>query len=126
MNVRTGYDSSAIGGASVTITAIVDGNRMIIAAGVTDSSGSIPKFAVPTPELSLSQAPGSKVRPYNIYDVSVSADGFFNARSVDVPVFSGTTSVQDFEMVPLPILMNPSDETVTYYNQEPDYLTGKE
>ena len=126
VNVRTGYDSSAIEGASVTITAIVDGNRMIIAAGVTDSCGSIPKFAVPAPELSLSQAPGSKVRPYNIYDVSVSADGFFNARSVDVPVFSGTTSVQDFEMVPLPILMNPSDETVTYYNQEPDYLTGKE
>ena len=88
-------------------TAIVDGNRMIIAAGVTDSSGCIPKFAVPAPELSLSQAPGSKVRPYNIYDVSVSADGFFNARSVDVPVFSGTTSVQNFEMVPLPIPDEP-------------------
>ncbi len=126
VSVRTGDDSSAIEGASVMVTAIVDGKRMIIADGITDSSGNAPKFAVPVPDFILSQAPGSEIRPYNLFDVSVTAEGFFNARSVDVPVFSGTTSVQNFNMIPLPLMMNPSDETVTYYNQEPDYLAGKE
>ena len=126
VSVRTGDDSSAIEGASVMVTAIVDGKRMIIAEGITDTSGNAPKFAVPVPDFILSQAPGSEIRPYNLFDVSVTAEGFFNSRSVDVPVFSGTTSVQNFNMIPLPLMMNPSDETVTYYNQEPDYLAGKE
>ena len=126
VSVRTGDDSSAIEGASVMVTAIVDGKRMIIAEGITDTSGNAPKFAVPVPDLILSQAPGSEIRPYNLFDVSVTAEGFFSSRSVDVPVFSGTTSVQNFNMIPLPLMMNPSDETVTYYNQEPDYPAGKE
>jgi len=126
VNVRTGDDSSGIAGASVTVTAIVDGNRLIIAQGFTDSSGSVEKFAVPVPDSKLSQSADSKTRPYTLYDVSASAEGFFNARSVDVPVFSGTTSVQNFSMIPLPLFMNENDETVTYYNQEPVFPSGRE
>lgn len=126
VNVRTGDDSSGIAGASVTVTAIVDGNRLIIAQGFTDSSGSAEKFAVPVPDSKLSQSAYSITRPYTLYDVSASAEGFFNARSVDVPVFSGTTSVQNFSMIPLPLFMNENDETVTYYNQEPVFPSGRE
>lgn len=121
VNVRTGDESSAVSGATVMVTALVDGKRMIIASGVTNASGTTPKFEVPVPSLELSQAPNQKVRPYNLFDVSVSAEGFFNARSVDVPVFSGITSVQNFNMIPVPTLMRSNDETVTYYNQEPSF-----
>ncbi len=121
VNVRTGDNSSAVTNASVQVTATVDGKRMIIAGGITDSSGIAPKFEVPVPDSSLSQTPDSRKRPYNLFDISVTADGFFNARSVDVPVFEGITSVQNFSMIPLPLMMKSTDETVTYYNQEPDF-----
>jgi hypothetical protein len=78
------------------------------------------------PDLVHSQAPQPDERPYNLFDVSVSAEGFFRARSVDVPVFSGITSVQNFNIIPVPLMMSGSDETVTYYNAEPSFGGGKE
>jgi hypothetical protein len=122
VNVRTGDESAAVSGATVLVTAIVAGNRIILASGMTDRNGTAPLFEVPVPAFGISQSPSPDSRPYNLFDVSVTAEGFFNARSVDVPVFSGITSVQNFNMIPVPALMMPSDETVTYYNQEP-FLT---
>lgn len=116
---RTGDSSSAVAGASVMVTAIVDGSRLIIASGVTDGSGAAPRFSVPVPSSDLSQAPEPSFRPYSLYDISVTAEGYFNARSVDVPVFEGITSVQNFSMIPVPSMMSGRDETLTYFNQEP-------
>lgn len=120
INVRTGDDSEPVAGAAIAVTGLLDGNRFMLASAVTDESGSAGPFEVPVPDVSYSLSPNSKVRPYALYDISVTAPGFFNARSVDVPVFSGTTSVQNFSMVPVPLFMKPSDEIVIYYNQEPD------
>ena len=119
VNVRTGDESSAIEGASVTVSATVGGKRMLIASGLTNASGTAKRFEVPVPSPGLSQLPSPDKRPYNLFDVSVAAKGFFNARSVDVPVFAGITSVQNFGMIPVPAFMAENDETVTYYNQEP-------
>ncbi len=119
VNTRTGEESSPVADASVLITAIIDGRREIIASGKTNDSGTSRKFAVPAPDLIHSQSPDSVKRPYSLFDVSVTARGFFNARSVDVPVFSGITSVQNFSMIPVPVMMDSNDETVTYINQEP-------
>ena len=126
VNVRTGDDSSAVAGAFIAVTAIVDGKRLVLASGVTDESGVSPKFSLPVPDREHSQEPSPEERPYNLFDVSVSAEGFFRARSVDVPVFSGITSVQNFNLIPLPLMMDSSDETVTYYNAEPSFGGGKE
>ncbi|MDE6034550.1 MAG: carboxypeptidase regulatory-like domain-containing protein [Ruminococcus sp.] len=121
VNTRTGENSSPVEGALIMITAISDGRREMIASGLTDESGISPKFAVPAPDLEHSQIPDSVRRPYSLYDISVTAKGFFNARSVDVPVFSGITSVQTFGMIPVPLMMKSNEETVTYINQEPDF-----
>lgn len=121
VNVRTGRDSGSVEGANVAVTATINGNRLILAAGKTDVSGTTRVFELPAPSEIYSQAPDPSVRPYSLFDVSVTADGFFNSISVDVPVFPGITSVQNFNMVPVPLLMNPSDETVVYYNQEPNF-----
>ena len=125
VNVRAGDESSPIEGATVLVTAIVDGNRLIVAEGLTNNSGTTDRFSVPAPDNSFSQSPDSSTRPYSLYDVSVTAAGFFNARSVDVPVFAGITSVQNFSMIPVPAMMRQNDETVTYFNQEPANGTGK-
>lgn len=120
VNVRAGDQADPIENAVVHISSINDGNRFYNATGVTDNSGTTQRFIVPTPSLSYSQTPDSNVRPYALYDISVTAKGFFNARSVDVPVFEGITSVQSFSMIPLPLYMKANEETVTYYNQEPN------
>jgi len=124
VNTRTGEGSSPVVGASILITAVVDGKREIIASGVTNESGISPKFAVPAPDIIHSQSPEALKRPYSLFDISVTASGFFNARSVDVPVFSGITSVQTFAMIPVPLMMKSGDETVTYINQEPNFPSG--
>ncbi len=120
VNVRSGDEANPIEGATVMVTAIVGGNRLILAEGLTNSSGTTEKFSVPAPDIEHSQSPGAVKRPYNLYDVSVTIKGYFNARSVDVPVFDGITSVQNFSMIPVPLMMSGSDETVTYFNQEPE------
>lgn len=120
VDVRTGENSSPIEGASVIITSMADGNLIFKATGVTDESGQIKKIALPAPSASLSLDSENLIKPYSIYDISVYADGFFRERSVDVPVFAGITSIQQFDMVPLPLYMSENDETITYYNQEPE------
>ncbi len=124
VNVRAGDESFAIEGAVVLISAIVNGKRLLIASGIADNSGTAPLFEVPVPDLSYSQEPFSETRPYSLYDISVTAKGFFNARSVDVPVFSGITSIQNFNMIPVPLMMKETDETLTIYNQEPFFGTS--
>lgn len=119
VNVRAGDQADPIENAVVHISSIKDESRYYDETGITDNSGTTRRFEVPAPSVSLSQAPDSKIRPYALYDISVTAKGYFNARSVDVPVFEGVTSVQTFSMIPLPLYMRSSEETVTYYNQEP-------
>lgn len=121
VNVRTGDESNSVQGAVVAVTALIAGKRAILASGMTDANGTTRRFAVPAPDTEHSQSPDASVRPYSLYDISVTAEGFFNARSVDVPVFAGITSVQNFSMIPLPLMMRSDSETVTYFNQEPDF-----
>lgn len=120
VNVRAGENYQPIEKAEIVITSIVDGNRSFITSGVTNESGVSPQFEVTVPSSSYSMTPDSEVRPYSLFDISVTADGFFNSRSVDVPVFEGITSVQNFNMIPVPLYMKPNEETVTIYNQEPN------
>ena len=121
VNVRAGREAYPIENASVLVTAIVDGNRFVVAAGQTDISGTTLKLQTPAPSFIYSQSPDPEKRPYSLFDVSVIANGYFNARSVDVPVFSGITSIQNFNMIPVPLAMRSDDETLTYFNQEPKY-----
>lgn len=120
VNVRTAENASPVENASVVITSMNNGNLIFEATGVTDESGQIKKIALPAPSASLSLDSENLIKPYSVYDISVYADGFFRERSVDVPVFAGITSIQQFNMVPLPLYMTENDETITYYNQEPE------
>ncbi|MBR5513370.1 MAG: hypothetical protein IKV85_05215 [Ruminococcus sp.] len=116
VNVRAGNEATPIVGASVVVTAIDNGKRLLAAVGITDISGTVTGIEVPAPDKAYSLTPDTEVRPYSLFDISVRAKGFFNARSIDVPVFSGITSVQNFNMVPLPIGSAEGEETLTYLN----------
>ena len=49
VNVRTGDESGTVPNATVMVTAVVDGNRVIFAAGLTNRNGTTRKFEVPVP-----------------------------------------------------------------------------
>lgn len=119
VNVRTGDDSSPVEGAFVRVTGTHSGKSFLLGSDYTDSSGRVPLFELPVPKTEPLRPPGSGKRVYSMYDISVNAKGFFNVRSVDVPVFDGITSVQTFAMVPLPVYMNESSETIVNYNTQP-------
>lgn len=118
VNVRAGNEATPVVGASVVVTAIDNGKRLLAGAGITDISGTVTGIEVPAPDKAYSLTPDTEVRPYSLFDISVRARGFFNARSIDVPVFSGITSVQNFNMVPLPIGSTEGEDTLTYFNSE--------
>lgn len=118
VNVRAGNEATPIVGASVVVTAIDNEKRLLVATGITDISGTVTGITVPAPDKAYSLTPNTDARPYSLFDISVRAKGFFNARSIDVPVFSGITSVQNFNMIPLPIGAKSDEETLTYFNRE--------
>ena len=118
--VRKGDNAYPIPDASIIINSTEDGQLKLISNTMTDESGKTELIAVPAPNVSYSVESDNNVRPYALYNVSVFADGYFREKSVNVPVFAGITSVQQFNLVPLPLLMKESDETIEIFNQEPD------
>jgi len=85
-------------GAKVTVFT-GDINKMQIAdTDYTDQSGKTKIFTLPTPERSLSLSPESKILPYGVYNMMVEADGYLTNVHLNIPVFSGITSVQSTNM----------------------------
>lgn len=100
VNVRAGRDAYPIEGAAVVISAAVDGQRLIVAAGETDISGTTLRFSVPAPNESYSQIPDSRIRPYNLFDITVTAIGYEDSRNTDIYVFPDITSIQNINLIP--------------------------
>ena len=73
----------------------------LIASLRTDRDGLSARIALPAPDKSLSESPGN-VRPYAVYDVEVSLDGYTTQYFQNLPIFDSITSLQTAEMTPLP------------------------
>ena len=77
-------------------------NRQVIETGVTDKSGKTAIFNLKTPPKSDSQqAENGSAIPYSQYNVSVKSDGYVEQIAMNVPVFSGVTSVQSIDLLPV-------------------------
>lgn len=100
VNVRAGRDAYPIEGAAVVVSAAVDGQRLIVASGETDISGTTLRFSVPAPNARYSQIPDSSVRPYNLFDITVTARGYEDSLNTDVYVFPDITSIQNVNLIP--------------------------
>ncbi len=90
--------------AKVTIFTGTPENYEIIAEDVTDSSGKTGRFLLPTKEKSLSEQVDTgalKVRPYSLYNVAVSADGYARQLNLNIPIFSGVTTLQNMDITSL-------------------------
>ncbi len=66
----------------------------------TDRSGRTTRISLPTVSGELSQSYENN-QPFSIYDVYVTADGFYPFRAQNVPIFSGVTTLQPVAMIGL-------------------------
>ena len=71
----------------------------IIDTAVTDQSGKTKVFTLPTPQKNLSLDSNNATIPYSKYNMLVTADGYIDNIHLNIPVFSGVTSIQRSNML---------------------------
>ena len=85
-------------------------NRTVQYSSVTDLDGVTVPIILPAPSRELSQSPGSNEPSYAIYDVIITAPGYYTKRIYNVAVFDGERTIQRVNMIPVPMHEN----NVTY------------
>lgn len=87
-------------GAVVRVLGAMEDNRLTAFSSVTDRDGLSETFTLPAPSASLSMAPNPLELPYSVYDLEISAPGYYTKRINGLTVFSGINSVQLINMIP--------------------------
>lgn len=72
-----------------------------IAMRLTDRSGLTAPIEIPVPDLSESQEPGADLHPYTQINLYAYHSGYERFVSENIQIFSGTTTYQELEMIPL-------------------------
>ncbi len=102
IRVFTANGALPVKGALVSVMLDEDSGEsgQLLAELSTDVSGLTPTVAVPTPPRSLTMSPNSSVRPYSTVNVQVVSPGYYTVENVGIPVFDGSLSRQDVNMLP--------------------------
>lgn len=108
VKVSTARGAIPLEGATVRVRAEGFGDTGAVYSLETDSSGLTDILPLPAPPRSLSQEPNGSI-PYSLWEISVFCDGFISAIFSGVPVYTGITSVQNANLVPLPEGFLPSE-----------------
>ena len=98
---------------NVAVT-ILSQDGTAIAMRLTGRSGLTEPVAIPTPDRIDSEAPETKVRPFTDLTGHAWKSCFEHVSARNVQFFSGVTTVQNLEMVPLSELPDRWDENVLY------------
>lgn len=103
LRIRTSSASGAIpiAGAIVRISGGEEGNRLVARSLITDSDGVTVSVNLPTPKRSYSLEPDEPEMPYALYDVAVTADGYYSKSIVGVTIFSGINAILPVNMIPV-------------------------
>ncbi|WP_206458857.1 carboxypeptidase-like regulatory domain-containing protein [Anaerovorax sp. IOR16] len=97
--IETALGTLPVPNAKVTVSKPLGNGYYISKVVMTDIDGKTETFALPTVSAELSQAPGI-IRPYSIYDVTVSAPGYFDVELFNIPIFENITAVQPINLFP--------------------------
>ena len=76
----------------------------------TDLSGRTDTVALNTKDAVLSNTPGN-ITPFSTYNITVTADGYYESEKINVPIFQGITSIQNVELIPLSEFADPYSAT---------------
>ena len=96
----TASEALPIPNAVVRITGAEELNRLVSYSLLTDRNGITEAITLPAPSLSYSLSPSPAEAPYALYDVEISASGYYSKVIKGVSIFSGVNSVQLANMIP--------------------------
>ena len=105
-------NATSAGGAlpnSGTVVRILGGqeeNRDVQYSLITDVDGISERIILPAPPRELSQSPGAAFPSYALYNIELSAPGFYTKRIFNVAVFDGEETVQPVNMIPIALHNN--------------------
>ena len=99
--VRSRGEALPIVGAVVTVSGYENGAFKVLNVQLTDSSGSTEPFEIETPPKSESLVPDSPEPPFAIINIEIDKEGFLTQIFAEVPVFSGITTIQPVQLIPL-------------------------
>jgi hypothetical protein len=85
--------------AKVTIFTGNYNDMQIIDTAYTDQSGRTKPFILETPDKQLSLDQNNQTTPYSSYNLEVKAEGYIDNIHMNIPVFSGVTSIQRSQMI---------------------------
>lgn len=111
VHAYTSFAQLPLQNVAVTITS-EDGTA--IALRLTDRSGQIQPVAIPVPDRDVSTSPGTGERPFTAVNIYARLKGFEQIENESVQVFSGTTTLQNLEMIPLSELPDAWDKTEVF------------
>lgn len=117
ITVRTADNAIPVEDATVTITENTPSGTDLIGILKTDENGEIRPLVLPAPM----GDPNGKQVPFSKYCARVQAEGYRTEQSMDIPIFAGITSMQDFLLIPLSASEAAGTGDITYYSQEPVY-----
>ena len=89
-----------IEGATVRIMGAEEDNRLISYSLMTDRDGLTESVALPAPDVNFSLSPSPSEKPYALYDIEITAPGYYSKNINGLSVFSGIESVQLINMIP--------------------------
>lgn len=81
--------------------AVTASDGTAISMGLTDRSGKTHSVAVPVPDRSESQSPGSDQTPFTTVTIHAKLQGYEQIRVDNVQIFADTLTLQELEMIPL-------------------------
>lgn len=101
---------------ALVIVTLVDG-QSIVSQMRTNIDGVTRSVSLPAVSRKLSEQPGN-VRPFDVYNVEILADGYLPFQSENVPIFGGITNVQNISLIPISEF--GSNPVQTAQNTEPN------
>ena len=100
IRANTAGGALPIKGAHVKIFGAEESNKDVIFSLLTDVDGITEAVTLPAPDKSFSQKPYPSEAPYAIYNVEITADGYYTQRINGLPIFAGIESYQIVNMIP--------------------------
>lgn len=123
VNVRTAGGAYAVENASITVYNTLRTGIEMVARVRSDVSGQSPELELPAPDREESLSPGANGTglPYANYIIQTVKEGYYSVTNNNVAVFSGVTSVQNIDMIPLSTSTDPNQPGGITYDETSDY-----
>ena len=111
VHAYTSYAQLPVQNVAISVTA-TDGTA--IALRTTDRNGQIRPIEIPVPDRSVSLSPDPGELPFTTVNLYVRVKGFEQAEYENLQVFSGTTTNQNIELIPLSELPGAWNQTAIF------------